>query len=97
MAWRKAHHPRIQPVERDGIYTKLSDGSAVIDCQSMTQDTGLPLSVIKSEIEHKYMHGRHFYNQVGSAVERECYESWKAERLGQIKAKLHLDEETHDA
>jgi len=34
---------------------------------------------------------------VGSAVERDCYESWKAERLDQIKAKLHLDEETHDA
>jgi hypothetical protein len=54
----------------------------------MVQDTGLPLPVIKSEIEHHYMHGRHFYKHGGSMVERGCYETWKAERLAALKAKL---------
>lgn len=97
MPWLKGHQQRVHPVERDGIYTRLSDGSTVIDCRSMSQDTGLPLAVIKSEIEHHYMHGRHFYKEVGSMVEQGCYESWKAERLAQIKAKLHLEQEPNEA
>lgn len=97
MPWLKGQQSRVQPVERDGIYTRLSDGSTVIDCRSMSQDTGLPLAVIKSEIEHKYMHGRHFYKECGSMVERGCYESWKAERLAQIKAKLHRGSGEADA
>ena len=97
MPWLKRHQPHVRPVERDGIYTRLSDGSTVIDCGSMSQDSGVPLAVIKSEIEHKYMLGRHFYKDVGSMVERGCYETWKAERLAQIKAKLHLNSETTEA
>ena len=97
MPWLKGHQARVQPVERDGIYTRLSDGSTVIDCRSMSQDSGLPLAVIKSEIEHKYMHGRHFYKEVGSMVERDCYESWKAERLSSIKAKLDLGPDSSEA
>jgi hypothetical protein len=97
MPWLKGHHQNVRPVERDGIYTRLSDGSTVIDCRSMSEDSGVPLAVIKSEIEHHYMHGRHFYKDVGSMVERGCYESWKAERLDQIKAKLHLGQDAADA
>jgi len=88
MPWLKSHYVNSQPVEKHGIYTLLSDGTEVIDCQTMAQDTGLPISVIKSEIEEHRMHGRHFYRQVGSMVERGCYESWKAERLAALKAKL---------
>jgi hypothetical protein len=97
MPWLKGHQQHVKPVEQDGIYTRLSDGSTVIDCQSMSRDSGVPVSVIKSEIEHKYMHGRHFYKQVGSAVERGCYETWKAERLAKIKEKLRLGPEAADA
>ncbi len=93
MPWLKGHQARVEPIERDGIYTRLSDGSTVIDCGSMCQDSGLPLAVIKSEIEHKYMHGRHFYKNIGSMVERDCYESWKAERLARVKEDLHLSDD----
>lgn len=89
MPWLKRHSSHVHPVEREGIYTRLSDGSTVIDCRTMSEDTGLPLAVIKSEIEHKYMHGRHFYKEMGSMVERGCYETWKAERLAQVKAKMN--------
>ena len=92
MPWLKGQQPSVQAVAQDGIYTRLSDGSSVIDCRSMCQDSGLPIAVIKSEIEHKYMHGRHFYKNLGSMVERDCYESWKAERLARIKEALRKDE-----
>jgi hypothetical protein len=88
MPWLKSHYAKSRPVERDGLYTKLSDGTEVIDCQAMVRDTGLPISVIKSEIEQHNMHGRHFFKEIGSMVERGCYETWKAERLAALKAKL---------
>jgi hypothetical protein len=84
----KGHGAKTRPVEREGLYTKLSDGTEVIDCQTMVHDTGLPISIIKSEIEQHNMPGRHFYKQLGSMVERGCYETWKAERLAALKAKL---------
>jgi hypothetical protein len=88
MPWLKGHYAKSRPVEREGLYTRLSDGSEVIDCKAMAHDTGLPISIIKSEIEHHYMHGRHFFKEVGSMVERGCYETWKSERLAALKAKL---------
>ena len=88
MPWLKSHYAKTRPVEREGLYTRLSDGTEVIDCRAMSQDTGLPISIIKSEIEQHNMHGRHFYKDVGSMVERGCYETWKAERLAALKAKL---------
>jgi hypothetical protein len=97
MPWLKSHYAKSRPVERDGIYTRLSDGTEVIDCMAMALDTGLPVSIIKSEIEHHYMHGRHFYKECGSMVERGCYETWKAERLEALKAKLARKSETPHA
>lgn len=93
----KSHFTNALPVEKHGIYTVLSDGTEAIDCQAMAQDTGLPLPVIKSEIEHHHMHGRHFYKRLGTLVERGCYESWKAERLEGLRAKLAAKHQGHHA
>jgi hypothetical protein len=73
------------PVVRQGPYLRRTDGTELIDCSGIVDETHLPFAVIKSEIEHKYLAGRRFYRHPDcSLIERTAYETWKRERLPHV-------------
>jgi hypothetical protein len=89
---RVSRIPDLGPVVRQGPYLRRADGTELIDCHGIVDDTGVPLAVIKSEIEQKYLAGRHFYRHPGCfLIERDAYETWKRERLAFVHEHLHWE------